>query len=74
MERQVLTEHFKNAKAYIKGGDENKARDEADLGILNILVKRENGLKDGSMLEGLSLDQWITRFWVFLEKHNLMLE
>lgn len=73
MEKQVLTEHFRNAKAFIKGGDKDKARDEADLGILNILIKREQGVKDGSMMEGLSMDQWITRFWVFLEKNNLML-
>ena len=73
MERQVLTEHFTNAKSYIKNGDKDKARDEADLGLLNILVKREGGLPDGSMMEGLSMDQWITRFWVFLEKNELML-
>ena len=60
-------------KELIKKGEKDKARDEADYGLLRILNLRENGLPDGSYIEGQPMDTWINRFWIFLEKHNLML-
>lgn len=72
-EKQILTERFRRAKKYLKEGDRDKARDECDLGLVNIVNMRENGLKDGESIEGQPMDLWIQRFWVFLEKHNLLL-
>ena len=72
-DKNVLTEHFRKAKELIKKGEKDKARDEADYGLLRILNLRENGLPDGSYIEDQPMDTWINRFWIFLEKHNLML-
>jgi hypothetical protein len=36
--------------------------------------KELDGLKDDDSIEGVKVDLWLTRFWVFLENNELILE
>jgi hypothetical protein len=70
-----LKELFKLAKQNLKQGELNKARDLIDFGILRIAQFKElDDLKDDDSIEGVKVDLWLTRFWVFLENNELILE
>ena len=65
---------FKQAKQSLKQGDLDTARDRADFGILRIAEAKEQGnITDDEVIEGIAVDLWLTRFWVFLENNNLLL-
>jgi hypothetical protein len=70
-----LKELFKLAKQNLKQGELDKARDLIDFGILRIAQFKElDDLKDDDSIEGVKVDLWLTRFWVFLENNELILE
>lgn len=69
-----LKEIFKAAKQSHKQGNIEQARDIADFAIRRIAEGKELGfLQDGDEIEGVRIDLWLTRFWVFLENNNLLL-
>ena len=70
-----LKELFKLAKQNLKQGNLDDARDLIDFGILRIAQFKElDDLKDDDLIEGVKVDLWLTRFWVFLETNELILE
>jgi hypothetical protein len=70
-----LKELFKQAKQSLKQGDTDEARDLIDFGIMRIAQSKElDALKDDDAIEGVKVDLWLTRFWVFLENNELILE
>jgi hypothetical protein len=70
-----LKELFKLAKQNLKQGNLDEARDLIDFGILRIAQFKElDNLKDDGSIEGVKVDLWLTRFWVFLENNELILE
>jgi hypothetical protein len=64
---------FYKAKSYLKNNNQELARHYADLGILQIAIYRNNGYKDEDIVEGIKVELWLERFWIFLEKNGLML-
>jgi len=65
---------FKQAKIALKQGNENASRDYIDFGLLRIAEAKEQQLiTDEEVIEGIRVDLWLTRFWVFLENNNLLL-
>lgn len=75
MENQIgLKELYKQARQALKQGNEDLARDSADFGILRIAeAKEQDNITDDEVIEGITVDLWLTRFWVFLENNNLLL-
>ena len=75
MENQIgLKELYKQARQALKQGNEDLARNSADFGILRIAEAKEQGnITDDEVIEGITVDLWLTRFWVFLENNNLLL-
>lgn len=75
MENQIgLKELYKQARQALKQGNEDLARNNADFGILRIAEAKEQGnITDDEVIEGITVDLWLTRFWVFLENNNLLL-
>jgi hypothetical protein len=75
MENQIgLKELYKQARQALKQGNEDLARDSADFGILRIAeAKEQDNITDDEIIEGITVDLWLTRFWVFLENNNLLL-
>jgi len=69
-----LKETFKVAKQFLKQGNTEQARDAADFAIRRIAEGKELELfQDDDEIEGIKIDLWLTRFWVFLENNNLLL-
>jgi len=69
-----LKELFKQAKTSLKSGDSNTARDLIDFGLLRIAESKELGqLQNNSKIDGVEVDLWLTRLWVFLENNDLLL-
>ena len=75
MENQIgLKELYKQARQALKQGNEDLARDSADFGIIRIAeAKEQDNITDDEVIEGITVDLWLTRFWVFLENNNLLL-
>ena len=73
MEKQVLHTCLYKAKQSFKSGDTESARDFCDLGIAYIADKRNDGYSAKDLVEGVKVDLWLERFWMFLENKNLLL-
>lgn len=73
MEKQVLHTCLYKAKQSFKSGDTESARDFCDLGIAYIADKRNDGYSAEDLVEGVKVDLWLERFWMFLENKNLLL-
>jgi len=73
IERQVLHNCLAQAKNFIILGERDKARDYADMGIGFCAAKKEGGMKGEETVEGVRINLWLERFWMFLENKNLML-
>jgi hypothetical protein len=73
VERQVLHYCFDQARSNIKLGNSNEARDCADRGIAYIASKRSEGVDAKDKIEGVRVELWLERFWMFLENNNLLL-
>ncbi len=56
-----------------KLGNEEEARDFWDLGIAYIADKRLDGYEPEDLIEGIKVDLWLERFWMFLENKNLLM-
>jgi hypothetical protein len=73
VERQILHNCLDKAKSFHKLGDMNQARDYCDMGIGFVASKKEFGAKGSDLIEGVKINLWLERFWMFLENKNLML-
>lgn len=73
MEKQVLHTCLFKAKQSFKSGDTESARDFCDLGIAYIADKRNDGYSAEDLVEGVKVDLWLERFWMFLENKNLLM-
>tara|TARA_R110000796_G_scaffold104011_5_gene213538 strand:- start:1203 stop:1433 length:231 start_codon:yes stop_codon:yes gene_type:complete len=73
VERQVLHHCLSQAKHFIKLEERDKARDYTHMGIAYTASRKSNGLKGDDSVEGVKIDLWLERFWMFLENNNLML-
>lgn len=73
MEKQVLHTCLFKAKQSFKSGDTESARDFCDLGIAYIADKRNEGYSAEDLVEGVKVDLWLERFWMFLENKNLLM-
>lgn len=73
MEKQVLHTCLYKAKQSFKSGNTESARDFCDLGIAYIADKRNEGYSAEDLVEGVKVDLWLERFWMFLENKNLLL-
>ena len=71
--KNTLTECFKKAKQYYKNGESDKARDYCDMGIAYVAGKKENGYSGDDLIEDVTVNLWLERFWMFLENKKLML-
>lgn len=72
-EKQILHTCLYKAKQAFKSGNLEFARDLCDLGIAYIADKRINGCNPEDLVEGVTIDLWLSRFWCFLEDKNLLL-
>jgi hypothetical protein len=73
MEKQLLHTCLYKAKQSFKLGNEEEARDFCDLGIAYIADKRLDGYEPEDLIEGIKVDLWLERFWMFLENKNLLM-
>mgnify|MGYP000063687364 FL=1 len=73
VEKQILHHCQIKAKEYLKAGERDKARDYCDMGIAYTASRRSNGMTDKDEVEGVRIELWLERFWMFLENNNLML-
>ena len=73
MEKQVLHTCLYKAKQSFKLGNKESARDFCDLGIAYIADKRLDGIGSEDLIEEVTVDLWLERFWMFLENKNLLL-
>jgi hypothetical protein len=73
MEKQLLHTCLYKAKQSFKLGNEESARDFCDLGIAYIADKRLDGCSPEDLIEGIKVDLWLERFWMFLENKNLLM-
>ena len=53
--------------------ERDKARDYCDMGIGFVAAKKEDGADGEDLIEGVKINLWLERFWMFLENKNLML-
>ena len=73
-EKSVLHHCFAQAKEMYAQGNKNKARDYCDMGIAYVAGKREKkDLQAKDLLEGVRVELWLERFWMFLENKQLLL-
>ena len=73
IEKQVLHHCLAQAKYFIKLEERDKARDCADMGIAYTASRKENGFSGEDLVEGIKINLWLERFWMFLENKNLLL-
>jgi hypothetical protein len=73
MEKQILHTCLYKAKQSFKLGNEESSREFCDLGIMYIADKRLEGYQSEDLIEGIKIDLWLERFWMFLENKNLLL-
>ena len=72
--RMTVSDCYANAREALKQGDEDKARDLADFGIVQVASARSEGMTTDDLIDNVKLGLWLERFWNFLENNNLMLD
>lgn len=70
----TVSDCYANAREALARGDEDKARDLADFGIVQIASARSEGMNTDDVIDDVSVGLWLERFWYFLENNNLMLD
>lgn len=73
VQRQILHNCLDKAKEFIILGERDKARDYCDMGIGFCASKKESGMGGEEEIEGVKINLWLERFWMFLENKNLLL-
>tara|TARA_B100000963_G_C22537958_1_gene630760 strand:+ start:251 stop:583 length:333 start_codon:yes stop_codon:yes gene_type:complete len=72
--KTTVTDCYEQAREALKAGDEDKARDMADYGIVKVAEARCEGMGVDDELDDVRIGLWLERFWYFLENNNLMLD
>ena len=72
--RMTVSDCYANAREALKQGDEDRARDLADFGIVQVASARSEGMTTDDIIDDVKLGLWLERFWYFLENNNLMLD
>ena len=72
-EKQILHYCLIQAKEYLNVRDLNASRDCADTGIAYLASRRRNGMSATDLVEGVRIELWLERFWIFLQNNDLML-
>lgn len=72
--KMTVSDCYANAREALARGDEDKARDLADFGIVQIASARSEGMNTDDVIDDVSVGLWLERFWYFLENNNLMLD
>lgn len=70
----TVSDCYANAREALKQGDEDRARDLADFGIVQVASARGEGMSTDDTIDDVRLGLWLERFWYFLENNNLMLD
>lgn len=74
IKKEILNTLYLKAKESLKNGDLESARDNADMGIYWTALQRQKGMEITEKIEGVRIETWLMRFWVFLENNDLILE
>lgn len=73
-DKGILHKSFAAARAAVKSGDEDQARDLFDFIIYQIANKRwEDNIQVDDEIEGVRVGVWLERAWYGLENNNLLL-
>lgn len=73
-DKGILHNSFAAARAAVKAGEEDKARDLFDFIIYQIANKRwEDNIQVDDEIEGVRVGVWLERAWYGLENNNLLL-
>jgi len=72
--RMTVSDCYANAREALKQGDEDRARDLADFGIVQVASARSEGMNTDDLIDDVKVGLWLERFWYFLENNNLMLD
>jgi len=72
-QKQILHNCLEQAKQYLKLGNKEQSRDQCDMGIAWIATKKIEGMGGEDLIEGIKIDLWTDRFWLYLENNDLML-
>jgi len=72
--KMTVSDCYVNAREALSRGEEDKARDLADFGIMKIADARAEGAKFDDTIDDVRIALWLERFWYFLENNNLMLD
>jgi hypothetical protein len=72
-EKGVLHKAFEKARAAIKAGENNTARDLFDFMIVTVANERLDGAGVNDTIEDVRIGIWLERAWYGLENNNLLL-
>ena len=70
----TVSDCYANAREALSRGEEDKARDLADFGIMKVADARAEGMDVDDLMDDVRIGLWLERFWYFLENNNLMLD
>ena len=70
----TVSDCYANAREALSRGEEDKARDLADFGIMQVADARAEGMSVDDLMDDVRIGLWLERFWYFLENNNLMLD
>jgi hypothetical protein len=70
----TVSDCYVNAREALSRGEEDKARDLADFGIMKVADARAEGMSVDDLMDDVRIGLWLERFWYFLENNNLMLD
>lgn len=73
LKKQVLHHCLDQAKENYTLGNKNSSRDWCDKGIAFVAEKRIEGYKAKDTIEGVKVELWLERFWMFLENKGLLI-
>ena len=70
----TVSDCYANAREELARGNEDKARDLADFGIMKVADARGEGKDFDDTIDDVRIGLWLERFWYFLENNNLLLD
>lgn len=68
----TISDCYSQARTAFAMGNEDQARDLADMGIVKVAQAREEGAGIDDIIDDVRVGLWLERFWYFLENNNLL--